>query len=162
VHDSKEMRLLVLRHAEAEPAVATDAERALTPMGLEQAARVGAYCRWHDLLPQLVLTSPYRRTVQTGEIVAAALEGVPAKAGSFLASGMQPLDAMEGLREYRHLACLLIVGHQPDLGLLTASLLGMQEAEHVPFKLASLAGLRIDRFAFFGASLEFFVPLALM
>jgi phosphohistidine phosphatase SixA len=123
---------------------------------------VGAYCRRHDLLPQLVLTSPYRRTVQTGEVVAAALDGVATKADPFLASGMQPTDGMEGLRNYRHLACVLIVGHQPDLGLLTASLLGVSEAEQLPFKLASLAGLRIDRFAFFGASLEFFVPLSRM
>ena len=156
------MRLLVLRHAEAEPAASSDAERALTPLGEAQAARAGAYCRRHDLRPQLVLTSPYRRTVQTGGIVASALEGLPTKADAFLASGMQPDQAMEGLRNYRELACLLIVGHQPDVGLLTASLLGVQEAENVPFKLATLAALRIDRFASFGASLEFFVPLALM
>jgi phosphohistidine phosphatase len=156
------MRLLVLRHAEAEPALTTDAERALTPPGRAQAARAGAYCQRHGLRPDLVLTSPYRRTVQTGEILAAALAGVPAKADPFLASGMQPAEAFEGLRSYRNLTCLLIVGHQPDLGQLTASLLGMREAENLPFKVASLAGLRVDRFASFGASLEFFVPLALM
>jgi phosphohistidine phosphatase len=156
------MRLLILRHAEAEPATASDAERALTAKGTEQARMAGEYCRRQGLRPDLVLTSPYRRTVQTGQVIAAAWPEVPTQAEPFLASGMEPGDALESLRSYRELGCLLIVGHQPDLGLLTAALLGLRDAANLPFKLASLAGLRIDRFAAHGASLEFFVPLALM
>ena len=156
------MRLLLLRHAEAEPAVHSDAERVLTAKGMEQAAQAGEYCRLQELRPDLILTSPYARTVQTGEIVAAAIENVPTQADQFLASGMEPADAMEGLRSYGHLGCLLVVGHQPDLGLLTAALLGLRGADNVPFKLATLVSLRVDRFGSSGGSLEFFVPLWLM
>jgi phosphohistidine phosphatase len=156
------MHLLLLRHAEAEPMVRTDAERVLTPKGMEQAALAGDYCRRHGLRPDLILTSPYRRTVQTGEIVAAAMRDVPVQADPFLASGMEPDMAFEARRAYGHLGCLLLVGHQPDLGLLLAALLGVKDAANLPFKLATLAGLRIDRFASYGGSLELFVPLSLM
>jgi phosphohistidine phosphatase len=154
------MRLLLLRHAEAEPAAGSDAERVLTPKGMEQAAQAGEYCRRHGLRPELVLTSPYRRAVQTGQIVASAIQ-VPTQADFFLTSGMEPDAAFEGLRSYRHLGGLMIVGHQPDLGLLTAALLGARDAGNLPFKLATLAGLRIERFGSQGGSLELFVPLSL-
>jgi phosphohistidine phosphatase len=156
------MLLLLLRHAEAEPAVSSDLERVLTPKGTEQAGLVGAYCRSHGLRPKLVLASPYRRTMQTAHIVAAGLQDVATLTDPFLASGMEPADALENLRSHRQFDCLMLVGHQPDLGWLAAALLGLGEGGTISFQLASLAGLRVERFAFGGASLDFFVPLALM
>jgi phosphohistidine phosphatase len=156
------MRLLLLRHAEAEPAVTSDEARVLTERGIEQASLAGKYCRRNGLRPDLILTSPYERTVQTGDLVASMLDGVPAQTEPFLASGMEPEQGLEGLRSFREFDCLLAVGHQPDLSLLAAALLGLKEPGNIPFGLASLAGLQIDRFAFKGGSLEFFVPLSLM
>ena len=156
------MLLFLLRHAEAEPCVTSDADRVLTPKGIEQAAVVGAFCRRRALRPALVLTSPYSRTVQTGQIVAAELGEVPRQSDAFLASGMEPETAFTELRAYRHLESLLLVGHQPDLGILAAALLGMKDPGNIPFKLASLVGLRVERFATYGGSLELFVPLAHM
>ena len=156
------MLLLLLRHAEAEPVVRSDAERVLTAEGREQAARVGAYCRTHGLRPKLVLASPYRRTVQTAEIVAAGLPEVATATDPFLASGMEPEQAFESLRSYQEHDCLMLVGHQPDLGLLTTALLGLQGGGNVSFEFAALAGLRVERWVIGGASLDFFVPPALM
>ena len=129
---------------------------------MEQAARVGEYCRRHGLRPKLVLASPYRRTLQTANIVAEGMRGVATQTAPFLASGMEPADALDNLRAYREFDCLMLVGHQPDLGLLAVALLGVSEGGNVSFKLATLAGLRVERFAFGGANLDFFVPPALM
>ncbi len=156
------MLLLLLRHAEAEPAVRSDEERVLSPKGIEQAALVGEYCRGHGLRPKLVLASPYRRTVQTAKIVAAAMQGVATQADSFLASGMEPEQAFESLRSYQEYDCLMLVGHQPDLGSLTAALLGTKDGGNVSFKIAALAGLRVEQLAFGSAALDFFVPPSLM
>jgi phosphohistidine phosphatase SixA len=134
----------------------------LTRLGTEEAGLAGAYCKRQGLRPDLILTSPYARTVQTGGIVAAAIGDIPVQEDAFLASGMEPEQAFEGLRSYRQFECLMIVGHQPDLGLMTAALLGAREGANLPFRLATLAGVRVERLAFYGGSLEFFVPLSLM
>lgn len=157
------MRLFLLRHAEAEPPVHSDEARMLTPKGIEQATRAGDYCRRVGLQPDLVLCSPYRRTVQTAEIVAAAWQPkLPTQAEPFLGSGMLPGTAFEALRAYRQFENVLLVGHQPDLGLLGAALLGIGEGDGLPFRLCTLASLRLDRCAPGGGSLELFVPLSLM
>ncbi len=156
------MRLFLLRHAEAEPTVTSDEARTLTPRGIAQAAQAGDFFRRHGLRPDLVLASPYRRTIQTAEILAEALQRVPVEPAGFLASGMEPGTALEALHEYSSRSSVLLVGHQPDLSLLTAALVGVRDPGNFPFQLATLAALRVDRFAVYGASLEFFLPLALM
>ena len=154
------MTLYLLRHAEAEDHAATDSARALTLHGLDQARAVGIFCRQHDLRADLILTSPYRRAVQTAELFAAAFNQSPQPA-PFLASGMHPADALEELRAYERFDSLLLVGHQPDLGLLITALLGLESEENFPVGKASLTGLSVNRLAPRGGSLKFFLPSGL-
>lgn len=59
-------RLVLLRHATAEPAGPDgDESRELTSAGLDEAGRVGEWLREHDLLGEAVLCSPAARTRQT-------------------------------------------------------------------------------------------------
>ena len=155
------MRLYLLRHAEAEDHAATDAARELTPKGLEQARTVGAFCQRHTLRPDLILTSPFRRTVQTGETVAEALQQ-PMATAPFVASGMTPEIALAELLAYQRFASVMLVGHQPDLGELAASLLGLCGGDALPVGKASLICLRVNRLAPGGASLRFFLSIKLM
>ena len=156
------MLLYLLRHAEAEGIRTTDAARELTPEGQRQAEAVGAFCQRQDLRPDLILASPYRRTVQTAEAVARALGGVTLQPEAFLASGMDPQAACDGLQAYGWAGSLLLVGHQPDIGQLAASLLGINDAGGMSVSKATLIGLEMDRPAPYGGSLRFFVPVEMM
>lgn len=120
------MDLLLWRHAEAHDASAgqDDLERALTPRGEKQAARMAA---WLDRqLPEgaRVLASPARRTEQT----ALAL-GRKYKLRDELAPGasVDTLLATAGWPEGRGLT--LIIGHQPVLGQTVARLLSITGSE---------------------------------
>ena len=151
------MKLYVLRHAEAVDRAATDAARELTPRGLDQARAVGAFCQRHDLAPDLVLTSPYRRAIQTAELFAAAFGQTPQPA-PFLASGMRVATALDELLAYQRFSSLMIVGHQPDLGDLIAALLGLPSSDNFPVGKASLTCLQVERLVPGGAGLRFFLP----
>ncbi len=157
------MMLYLLRHADAESAATSDDTRELTLKGLEQARTVAAFCARKAVRPALVLTSPFRRTVQTAEIVAEALQikGGP-QAELFLASGMAPETALAELQAFGWVQSLLIVGHQPDLGLLATTLLGLTDGSALPFGKASLVCLRAERLAPYAAILEFAIPVGMM
>ena len=154
------MTLYLLRHAEAEDRAPTDSARQLTAHGLDQARRVATFCQRHNLRPDLVLTSPYRRAVQTAELFAAAFDQTPQPA-PFLTSGMHPADALDELRAYERFASLLLVGHQPDLGLLITALLGLESEDNFPVGKASLTCLKVNQLSPGGGSLRFFLPSSL-
>ena len=156
------MRLYLLRHADAADLRTTDAARELTPKGKRQAETVGACCKRLGLRPDVLLASPYRRTVQTAETVAGALEGVEVKTEDFLKSGMEPEGAFAGLQAYGWAESVMLVGHQPDVGLLTAALLGINDAGGMPVGKATLIGVEVSRFAPYAGNLEFFLPVGMM
>ena len=156
------MLLYLLRHADAEGVRTTDQARELTPEGQRQAEAVGEFCRRQELRPELILASPYRRAVQTAEAVARASGGVTLQNEPFLASGMGPQTAFDGLQAYGWAGSLLLVGHQPDIGQLTASLLGINDAGGIPVGKATLIGVEVDRLAPYGGSLRFLVPAEMM
>jgi phosphohistidine phosphatase len=120
------MDLILWRHAEAEDPRdgLDDLQRALTARGEKQAARMAA---WLDhVLPDgtRVLCSPARRCEQTAQALGRKFrlrqELAPgASAEEVLATAQWP-DA-------RH--PVLIVGHQPTLGEMVASLLGISTGE---------------------------------
>lgn len=120
------MDLVLWRHAEAQEWVAgcDDLQRALTPRGEKQAARMAA---WLDRqLPDgtRILASPARRAEQT----ALAL-GRKYKVRDELAPDRdaQALLALVGWPRGR--GTVLLVGHQPVLGQVVAQLLGMPAGE---------------------------------
>lgn len=72
------MRLYLMRHGVAidrdDPDCPPEAERYLTPKGIERTREVAAGLVEAGIRPTVLLTSPYVRAVQTGEIVCEALE----------------------------------------------------------------------------------------
>jgi broad specificity phosphatase PhoE len=66
--------LLMVRHGESEANVglSTDPDCPLTPRGLDQARVLAGKLARHDLRGFVALTSPYRRAVQTAEVLASA------------------------------------------------------------------------------------------
>ena len=116
------MDLILWRHAEAEDPREglDDLQRALTPRGEKQAARVAT---WLDrLLPDgaRILCSPARRCEQT----ATAL-GRKYRLRQELAPGASPDQVLASAQwpDARH--PVLVVGHQPTLGQVVAGLVGI-------------------------------------
>lgn len=136
------MILYLLRHGEAEPRAASDAERALTTRGLNELADVGQ--RLRDLKPRidLCLVSPYLRARQSAQVLLDALGQKPRINGApWLRPDESPQQALRLLDNLMARAMtsgdLLVVGHNPLLsalgGLLmhgtTQNMIGLDTAE---------------------------------
>jgi phosphohistidine phosphatase len=71
------MRLYLMRHGPAidrdDPDCPAESERFLTPKGIERTHEAAAGLAELGIAPAILLTSPYVRAVQTGEIVCEAL-----------------------------------------------------------------------------------------
>jgi len=121
-----DMDLVLWRHAEAEDWVlgCNDRQRALTPRGAKQAARMAA---WLDRqLPDgaRVFVSPALRTEQT----ATAL-GRKYKIKSELDSDATAAQLLSLAQWPDGKGTVLIVGHQPVLGQVIAQLLGLNASD---------------------------------
>ena len=116
------MELILWRHAEAHDAKEgqDDLERALTPRGEKQAARMSAWLERQ--LPQglRVVSSPARRTEQTAQAL-----GRKYKLRAELLPDGTPTDLLELVQWDKGNGAVLVVGHQPLLGQTAAHLLGL-------------------------------------
>lgn len=147
------MRLILVRHAEAEPAQTSDpgadSARPLTDLGRRQAAALTAALQRLGVTPDAVASSPLTRTAQTAEPLAALL---PAGQGVVNVELLKP-DALRPKKLTKELTALLadlgaktvaVVGHAPDIGTYAAWLLGA-EAQAVPFEKGAAACIRVGR-----------------
>ncbi len=143
------MDIYLLRHgiAEEQSAKTPDADRALTADGrrrlravLETASNNAA------VAPALIITSPYRRAVQTAELAAEVLEyhGDLLRTRALL-PGADPKSVWEEIRLHQDVDSMLLSGHEPLFSSLTAYLLGCPSLQ-VDFKKAALVRIAIDRF----------------
>jgi phosphohistidine phosphatase len=138
------MDLILWRHAEAEDIAASDLARRLTPRGERHAARMARWLdsklgntteragRWR------VLASPAVRAQQT----AAAL-GMPVETVNSIAPDA-PADAVLRAAAWPHNASnIILVGHQPTLGLVAGRLINGVEA-YVPVKKGAIWWFRFS------------------
>jgi phosphohistidine phosphatase len=156
------MKLHLLRHAEAETQLTSDRSRRLTPRGEQQAATVGSFCRRRGIEPELILSSPVIRARQTADAVAGSVPGAELIEVPWAACGMLPETFCGEITAYKKFSSVMLVGHQPDLGLLAARLLGVELAESLHVRKALLMGLEVSSWVTGGSRLEFFVPVKLM
>jgi phosphohistidine phosphatase len=126
----------LVRHAIAEDTAASgrDSDRALTADGKAKMRRAAEGLRALHVQLDLLLTSPFRRAVETAEIVAGTLGPVETGVLSELSAGADILALLAALRPYRHLRAIGLVGHQPDLGCL-ASYVMTGSAQTCPLSL---------------------------
>jgi phosphohistidine phosphatase len=132
------MDLILWRHAEAEDIASSDLARRLTPRGQRQATRMAAWLesrlgvlaersgKWR------VIASPAVRAQQT----AAAL-GVPIETIKSLAPDA-PVDAVLRAAEWpSNPENVIVVGHQPTLGMVAGMLINGGEG-YVPVKKGAI------------------------
>ena len=114
------MDLILWRHAEAVESddAAGDLERPLTSRGERQAARMAAWLNQHLPATTRVLASPARRTQQTALALERKFRTVPA-----LAPDASVTALLEAARWPDAKEPVLVIGHQPTLGMTAAQLL---------------------------------------
>lgn len=136
------MKLWVLRHGEAVSHARSDAERALTSFGQQQALISAAHL--HDQLLDAILASPYVRAQQTAALVHGALQAAPPiQTVPWLTPDSDPL-AVIGHLEALRLDNVLLVSHQPLVGNLLSLLVHGNLRHPEPMQTASLAELHGD------------------
>jgi phosphohistidine phosphatase len=117
------MNLILWRHAEASEAggLLDDLDRALTPKGERQAQRMADWLSRQLPAGTRVLVSPARRTLQTAAALDRKFKTEPALAPSADVDALLRAVRWPGARQP-----VLVVGHQPTLGLAAATLLSGQ------------------------------------
>ena len=136
-----------------------DSERHLTALGRSQATAMGAFCHKFQVKPQIILTSPFSRALETMHLVQQKIGLPPFLTLDWLSSGMSPEVAIEGRAAYSKFESVMLVGHEPDLSHLISSLLGMTYAGNVDIPKASLTAIHLEKCAPGAGSLRFLIPV---
>lgn len=120
--------------------------RPLTEKGIDKTRRV-AKSMASRLRPDLIVTSDYRRARETAEICVEAFANHGEKSiGVIETAGIRPngtwgdwMKALDQIGEdYPKYTSIMVVGHEPNLSLLLAKMIGTAP-ESVPFKKAGVA-----------------------
>jgi phosphohistidine phosphatase len=122
------MKLIFVRHAEAVERTPDIPEegRYLTPEGRTFFRKTARTMLDKGIKPDLILTSPLLRAVQTADILAETISYAgPLVATDELAPGFDMQALQKILETYPETRELVIVGHEPDLGDVIVSLLGL-------------------------------------
>jgi phosphohistidine phosphatase len=156
--------IYLLRHTTAEErsVMRPDVDRCLVEKGRQQALRIGTFMRRQQLLPDLVLTSPYPRALQTAMLVAASADlHCEVQEQLWLSHGTSPDYQYEQLQASLAdwPATTLLVGHEPEMSALLARLLG-QSVAAIQLKKGSLLALQFDPLQ--GVRLQWLLPCKYM
>jgi phosphohistidine phosphatase len=128
-------QLILIRHADAEIG-GTDMQRPLSARGRVDAAAIG---RWlaPRASPDLVVTSPALRTVQTWELAVAQLAATPPVSTDHRVYDNKWEDLLAVIRECdAAVVRLAVVGHNPSMQMLVGA--------HAAFATASIALVDVE------------------
>jgi phosphohistidine phosphatase len=115
------MQIVLWRHAEAEDQLTTDLARRLTPRGHKQAEKMSAWLKiqlGNELEQWRIIASPALRTQQTAEAL-----GLPFETVATIAPDASPDAVIDAVRWPMSEASVIVVGHQPTLGMVAARLI---------------------------------------
>jgi phosphohistidine phosphatase len=157
------MLLLLVRHANADardPAQwPDDRDRPLTEKGRKVQAEVSRFLRKHDLVPSLMLTSPWTRAVQTAEtLVEVARVGQPPVPCEPLADNPDLIRLQDFVGNQPPGAIVAMVGHSPWMEELASILIGGSSTSiRIDFPKSGVMGIQLDRLEPGTGELRFFV-----
>jgi phosphohistidine phosphatase len=138
------MELYLLRHGIAENGGSgrPDSERALTSEGKDKLRRV---LKLADVEPTLIVSSPYKRAVETAEVAAEVLgyKGRLLQTRALVPEG-SPQSVWDELRTHKSEQSVLLAGHEPLMSALVAFLLNSPALE-VDMKKAALVRIDCER-----------------
>lgn len=146
------MDVYLLRHGMAwekgSPKYPRDSERPLTREGIREMKKVAKGLRKLDLDFDKILSSPYRRALETAQIVTKKLK-LRKRLELFdgLASDVNPQRTIKVLVKHRHTwKSVLLVGHEPYLSHLIGKLVANDTTISLDFKKGGLAKLTLHPF----------------
>jgi phosphohistidine phosphatase len=120
--------IVIVRHGEAEPEApgVEDDKRALVKKGQKQMRRVASFLEEMGLEPDVVLSSPMLRAVQSAETILdeMGLEELKVETLDELLPNSDPSPLVAKLKEHQGVA--LVVGHMPSLSALVKALTGSE------------------------------------
>ena len=141
------MRLLIIRHAEAEEATADrdDADRRLTSDGNKEMRKVAKGLR--EIAPRIdaIATSPLVRARETAEIVANVLDVDRIVEQPALAPGGDKQELLDWLLEQAPEATVAVVGHEPYLSTLASLLVSGGEQALLSLKKGACCLIEFER-----------------
>jgi len=124
------MELYIVRHGIAidreDPKCPADPERFLTEEGIEKSRQAAKGVAEIASVPDLFLTSPYLRALQTAELFADVLEYSKNKIrkSELLLPGAEPMQLFRELAKDKELSSVFVVGHAPHLDDVLATAIG--------------------------------------
>jgi phosphohistidine phosphatase len=134
------MKLILVRHAAA---IIRDKNRYLTTEGREFFRKTAHTMLKSEAEPGLILTSSFIRSVQTADILAETLSFIgPLMVMNELNAGFDLPALRKILHDFQPLHELVLVGQEPDMSSLTASLLSL--AAGFDFKRGAAVCLKIN------------------
>lgn len=141
------MRLYIVRHAAAaergDSRYPNDADRPLTDEGRKRFRRMVEKLSDRGFAPGVVATSPYVRALQTAEILAKNVSHEPAIVKLPALEPDSKLGDLLRWCEGRAEEQIAWVGHMPDVGELTAALIGSRSAR-VGFSKGAVAAIDFE------------------
>lgn len=141
------MQIYILRHGIAEDPKPgrPDSERALTDEGREKLRRVLKRARAAGVTPAAILSSPYRRAIETAEVAAKELDfaGKVERARALIPEAA-PSEIWNQLRALKDEPAVLLSSHEPLTARLAAYLLGAPSLQ-VDMKKAALVRIDCDQ-----------------
>jgi phosphohistidine phosphatase len=118
------MQLYFLRHGEADWPGWTepDDERPLTDFGKKEVRQVAKFLDRLNVNPDLIVSSPLPRALQTAEVAAEQLE-TKLRQDEALEPGFG-ISELSTLLKRHHSKALMLVGHEPDFSSVISALTG--------------------------------------
>ena len=143
------MHIYIIRHAEAQQLGQkndfSDEKRSLTSEGRDRMRNGVKGLRALGVEPDLVLTSPHARALETAEIVAAAL-GVSRKEivqSDNLKPGGLVDELFAEIKKHTGVESLVLVGHEPDLSGIISRILHGHSRVPIELKKGSVCCLNV-------------------
>lgn len=141
------MEVYLLRHGAARNARPSlpDADRELAPEGARDVERVAQRARAAGAAPALILSSTYRRAVESAEIAARALgyRGAIERTAALHPDG-SPFEAWDEVRKRGPEGPVLLVAHEPLMSGIAALLLDAPTLR-IRFTPACLMAIEVER-----------------
>ena len=146
------MKIYLVRHGIAyepgEPGYEDDTQRPLTDKGREKMNKVARVLKRLNVKPDAIVSSPYLRARQTAEIFAKELKYKKNKIefSERLLPTSKPEPMIAEIIEKYIVEELVIVGHEPCLGLLISALAAGDPDLAINVKYGSVCCLSVDDF----------------
>jgi len=138
------MNVILFRHGPAgDPDPSrwpSDVDRPLTPRGIERTRLAARGLKRMAEHVAFVLTSPYVRALGTARILGDVLGITQVETLDALACGGSPRAVLTALARLSPDQCVVLVGHEPDLGLLAGMMIGSGR----PLPLRKAGGCEIE------------------